>query len=208
MLTDTTSDLEFEFSLKPSDSHEFSHFLLDFKGKALARDDHEDEKVVAQLSGHRLDISSARSSFDDLQDLFDSISAEVSDLGSHIITDNDCFIECCSRDEAENTPCSSLVYIDELVVEKDWRNQQIGTEMLKRMSQIIDMNKTLVALKAYPIVEGDSEPRTPELKKQLKHFYSKLGFRHSGDHYMVKDARDCHAQRVRALQEEGLSVVG
>ena len=198
-------ELEFEFSIKPSDIEEFSHLLLDFKGQAVLWDDDAEEKVVARLKGHRLDISRARESFDDIQELFDSISPEISDLGSHIISDNNCFVESFSKDELEKTPCASLVYIDELLVEPEYRNRNIGTEMLKRMSQVVDMNKTLVALKAFPIIDDKFEERTPELKKQLKHFYSKLGFRHSGEHYMVKDARDCHAQRMRSLAEEGVT---
>ncbi|MCG6936960.1 MAG: GNAT family N-acetyltransferase [Gammaproteobacteria bacterium] len=206
MQPDILHELEFEFSIKPSDIEEFSHILLDFQGKATIWDDDEDDDVVvARLKGHRLDIASARKSFGDLQELFDSISPEISDLGHHIISDNNCFVESFSKDEQEKTPCGSLVYIDELVVEPKYRNRRIGTEMLKRMSQVVDLNKTLVALKAYPIVNEESEQRTPELKKQLKHFYSKLGFRHSGEHYMVKDARDCHAQRKRALAEEGIT---
>ncbi|MFV9615644.1 MAG: GNAT family N-acetyltransferase [Gammaproteobacteria bacterium] len=199
------SELEFEFSIKPSDIEEFSHLLLDFEGQAVIWDDDAEEKVVARLKGHRLDISRARESFDDIQELFDSISPEISDLGSYIISDNNCFVESFSKDEPEKTPCSSLVYIDELMVEPEYRNRKVGTEMLKRMSQVVDMNKTLVALKAYPIIDDKFEERTPELKKQLKHFYSKLGFRHSGEHYMVKDARDCHAQRMRTLAEEGVT---
>lgn len=205
MHTDILSELEFEFSMKPSDAPEFSHFLVDFKGKAVAWDDATDDKVVAHLSGHRLDLASARKSFKDIQLLFDSISAEISDLGTHIIVDNNCYIECCSRDEVEKTPCGGLVYVDELIVDPAWRNQHVGSEMFRRMSEIVDMNKSLVALKAYPIADDDLAERTPELTKKLKHFYSKLGFRHSGEHYMVKDARDCHAQRIRAQQEEGVS---
>lgn len=204
MNTDILQNLEFEFSLKPSDSEEFTHLLVDFKGEAITWDDDAEEIVVAQLKGHRLDLSVARKSFNNIQELFDSISPEISDLGSHIVKDNNCFVECCSKDEDEKTPCGGLVYIDELVVDQGYRNQRIGTEMLKRMSEIVDMNKTLVALKAYPIIDEQTEQRTPALKKQLKHFYSKLGFRHSGEHYMVKDARDCHAQRVRAMAEEGV----
>lgn len=206
MNSEILSDLEFEFSLKPSVTDEFSHLLVDFNGQAISWDDNADEKVIARLKGHRLDIASARKTYADIQDLFDSISPEISDLGLHIISNNNCFVECCSKNEPEITPCGSLVYIDELVVEEKYRNRQIGTEMLKRMSEIIDMNKTLVALKAYPIIEGSSEHRTPALKKQLKRFYSKLGFRHSGEHYMVKDARDCYAQRTRALAEQGVKL--
>ena len=204
MQSNILPELEFEFSIKPSDMEEFSDLLLEFTGQAVIWDDDAEEKIVARLRGHRLDISRARQSFNDLQELFDSISPEISDLGSHIISNNNCFVESFSKDELENTPCGSLVYIDELVVEPEYRNQHIGTEMLKRMSQIMDMNKTLVALKAVPIIDDEIEKRTPELKQQLKHFYSKLGFRHSGEHYMVKDARDCHAQRMRTLTEEGV----
>ena len=206
MQSDILQELEFEFSIKPSDIEKFSHILLDFEGQAILWDDDEDEEiVVARLKGHRLDLASGRKLFGELQELFDSISPEISDLGQHIITNNNCYIESFSKDEPETTPCASLVYIDELVVEPKYRNRSIGTEMLKRMSEVVDLNKTLVALKAYPIVNEESEERTPELKKQLKHFYSKLGFRHSGEHYMVKDARDCHAQRKRAMAEDSIT---
>lgn len=189
--------------MRPSDVDEFSQLLVNFNGQAMIWDDQAEEKIVATLNGHRLDLTRARKSFKNLQELFDSISPEISDLGAHIVSGNDCYVECCSKDETEKTPCGSLVYIDELVVEPEFRNRHIGTEMLKRMSQVVDMNKTLVALKAFPIVDDDAEKRTPELKKQLKHFYSKLGFHHSGEHYMVKDARDCYTQHMRSLAEEG-----
>lgn len=202
----TLSEIEFEFSLKPSDIEDLSEVLLEFQGHAVVCDDDAEEKVIASLLGQRLDISRARQSFNDMQTLFDSISAEVSDLGSHIITNNNCYIECCSRDEPEKTPCASLVYINELVVQPEYRNCRIGTEMLKRMSQIIDLNRSLVALKAFPITDDDSKSCSPDAKKQLKHFYNRLGFRHSGEHYMVKDARDCHTQRMRALAEKNITL--
>ena len=205
MSLDLLSELEFEFSIKPSEIDTLSHLLIEFDGQALHWDEDAEERVIAKLKGHRIDLSVARDVFDDIQELFDSISPEIAELGNHIIKNNTCYVECCSRDEEEKTPCSSLVYIDELVVEPEFRNRSIGTEMLKRMSEVVDMNKTLVALKAYPIIDGSTEQRTPELKKQLKSFYAKLGFRHSGEHYMVKDARDCYAQRRRALAEAGIT---
>jgi GNAT superfamily N-acetyltransferase len=194
MKLNTLSEIEFEFSLKPSDIEDLSDFLLEFQGHAVISDEDAEEKVVASLLGQRLDISRARQSFDDMQSLFDSISPEVSDLGNHIITNNNCYIECCSRNEPEKTPCGSLVYINELLVEPDYRNRKIGTEMLKRMSQVIDLNRSLVALKAFPITDDDTKSCSPAAKKQLKHFYNRLGFRHSGEHYMVKDGRDCHTR--------------
>ncbi len=200
--SDILNELEFEFSLKPSTLESFSHLMIDFEGQALIWDDElADDQVVAHVKGHRIDLATARTAFADFQQLFDSISPEISELGSHIIRDNNCFVECCSRDEDEKTACGSLLYIDELVVERAYRNRRIGTEMLKRMSQMLDMHRCLVALKAMPIIDKQGERRTPELKQQLTHFYRKLGFRHSGEHYMVKDARDCHAQRERAMAE-------
>lgn len=205
MQSELLSDLEFEFSLKPSDMEEFSHLLIGFQGKAIFWDDDTaEEKVIASISGQRIDISQARKSFDNLQELFDSISPEISDLGAHILSDNNCFLESFSKDESEETPCGGLVYISELMVEPEYRNHGLGTEMMKRMSQIVDMNNALVALKAVPIVDEKTEQRTPELKNQLKRFYTKIGFRHSGEHYMVKDARDCYAQRMRALAENDI----
>ncbi len=206
-MNELMSDLEFEFSMKPSDMEDLSHLLVEFNGKALIWDDETGgEKEIARLKGHRLDLASARKCYENLQDLFDLITPEISDLGSHIISDNNCFVECCSRDEPEKTPCASLVYIDELVVDPEYRSRGIGTEMLKRMSEVVDLNNALVALKAYPILDEETAARSPELKKKLKNFYAQLGFRHSGEHYMVKDARDCHAQRRRALAEQGISL--
>lgn len=189
-------DLEYEFSLKPSTLDGFSRFLIDFKGKAYGWDNGE-EVEIASLSGIRLDISIAKKQFDDLQELMDCISPEVSDLGQHIIENNNCYVECCNHSEKVKTKCGSLVYIGSLVVAEKYRNQRIGVEMMKRLSEIIDMNQSLVALKAYPILDDDSYQRSPELKRSLKNFYSKLGFHHSGEHFMVKNAKECFAQKAR-----------
>lgn len=189
-------DLEFEFSLKPSAIEGFSHFLIDFKGKAIGWDDGE-EVEVASLSGLRLDIAIAKKEFDDLQELMDCISPEVSDLGQHIVDNNNCYVECCNETAKHKTKCGNLVYIGSLVVEEKYRHKHIGVEMMKRLSETIDMNQSLVALKAFPILDDDDYERSPELKRSLKRFYEKLGFHHSGEHFMVKDAKDCFAQKAR-----------
>lgn len=189
-------DLEFEFSLKPSIIDGFSHFLIDFKGKAINWDDGEDVEV-ASLSGQRLDIATANNEYNSLQELMDCISPEISDLGHHIIDNNICYIECCNEAEKSKTQCKSLVYISSLVVESAYRHHHIGVEMMRRLSETIDMNQSLVALKAFPILDDDSHDRNQELKRSLKLFYSKLGFRHSGEHFMVKNAKECYAQKAR-----------
>jgi hypothetical protein len=111
-------NIEFEFSLKPSDIEDFNDILFNFQGQTMIRDD------------------------DDFLDV--------------IISNNNCYIECYSRGESEQTPCGSLAYIDELFVEPGYGNRKIGTEILKRMSQIIDMNRTMVALYAFPIVDDET----------------------------------------------------
>jgi len=202
---DLLSELEFEFSIKPSDNETFGHLLLYFDGKALLWDDESGEDiVVARINGTRIDISLARKTFDNLQELFDSISQDVSDLGLHILSDNNCYVEAFSKSEQEETICSALVYIDEIIVDKKYRNKNIGREMLKRMSSIIDMNNALVALKAVPIIDEKNEQRTKALEQKLKQFYTRLGFSHSGEHFMVKDARECHAQQMRSTAKEDI----
>ncbi len=206
MTPDLLSELEYEFSIKQPDNMDLAHILLNFDGQAELWDEEEAEDiVVARINGVRIDIALARKSFENLQDLFDSISSDVSDLGSHILSDNNCYVEAFSPSEKEETICNALIFIEELIVNKKFRNKGIGKEMLKRMSAIVDMNNALVALKAVPIVDDKTEVRTNKLTNKLKHFYTQLGFNHSGEHFMVKDARDCYTQRMRMLANEGVN---
>ena len=206
MAEDLLSELEFEFSIKQSDNMDIAHLLLSFDGQAkLWDDDAGEDLVIARINGVRIDITLARKSFDNLQDLFDSISSDVSDLGSHILSNNNCYVEAFSPSEKEETICNALIFIEELIVNKKYRSKGIGKEMLKRMSGIVDMNNALVALKAVPIVDDQAVGRSHQLYQKLKQFYTQLGFNHSGEHFMVKDARDCHAQRMRSLANEGVN---
>jgi len=205
MTSDLLSELEFEFSIRPSNNELYGHLLVNFEGKAILWDDESGEDItVARITGMRIDITLARKAFDDLHDLFDSISQDISDLGSHILSNNNCYVEAFGRSEKEETTCSALIFIEELIVEKKFRNNHIGQEMLKRMSGVVDMNNALVALKAVPIIDDKTEKRTKELENKLKRYYTHLGFNHSGEHFMVKDARDCHTQRMRNLAIEGI----
>jgi len=205
MTEDLLSELEFEFSIKQSDNIDIAHLLLNFDGQAkLWDDDTGEDLVIARINGVRIDIALARKSFDDLQDLFDSISSDVSDLGSHILSNNNCYVEAFSPSDKEETICNALIFIEELIVNKEYRSKGIGKEMLKRMSGIVDMNNALVALKAVPIVDDQSEERSQQLYQKLKQYYTRLGFNHSGEHFMVKDARDCHMQRMRSLANEDI----
>lgn len=62
------------------------------------------------------------------------------------------------------------------------------------------MENGLVALTAYPIsgeLESTDTPKTKEEIARVKHFYERLDFTQSIDNFMVKDARDCAAQKKR-----------
>ena len=74
IMNSINEDAEFEFSLKPASDPEFSHYLLHFFGKATCWDDSiAEDKVVGEISGHRLDLAAARSADLGFQYFLDSI---------------------------------------------------------------------------------------------------------------------------------------
>ena len=96
--------------------------------------------------------------------------------------------------------CDCLIYVEEIIVDHGHRGEHIGTYLLQRMSELIDMENGLVALKAYPIsgeLESIGTPRTEEEIARVKHFYERLGFTHSIEDFMLKDARHSAAQKKR-----------
>jgi GNAT superfamily N-acetyltransferase len=103
-------------------------------------------------------------------------------------------------DGSSKKECDCLVYVEEIIVHPEHRGEHIGTYLFQRMSESIDMENGLVALKAYPIsgeIESTGTPRTEDEIALVKHFYERLGFSHSIDDFMVKDARHCAAQKKR-----------
>jgi len=195
-------ELEFEFSLKPDDDPEFSHCLLHFVGKATQWDDDAAEDiVVGTIIGHRLDLAISRAMKVDFQHFLDAVSSQLSDLGQRVFNgEGTCMLETVELDGTEAKECDCLVYVEEIIVHPEHRGERIGTYLLQRMSESIDMENGLVALKAYPIsgeLESTDSPKTEEEIAQVKHFYERLGFTHSIDNFMVKDARHCAAQKKR-----------
>ena len=195
-------ELEFEFSLKPDEDAEFSHCLLHFVGKAVQwNDDTADDIVVGTITGHRLDLATSRAMKIDFQHFLESVSSQLSDLGQQVFDGKGtCMLEADEIDGTGSRECDCLVYVEEIIVHPERRGEHIGTYLLQRMSESIDMENGLVALKAYPIsgdLESTDTPRTEEEIAQVKHFYERLGFTHSIDDFMVKDARQCVAQKRR-----------
>ena len=200
-LTDNP-ELEFEFSLKPDEDAEFSHCLLHFVGKAIQWDDDTAEDiVVGTITGHRLDLATARAMRIDFQHFLESVSSQLSDMGQRVFDgEGTCMLEADEIDGTRAKECDCLVYVEEIIVHPEHRGEHIGTYLFQRMSESIDMENGLVALKAYPIsgeLESTDTPRTEEEIAQVKHFYERLGFTHTIDNFMVKDARHCAAQKKR-----------
>ena len=200
-LTDNP-ELEFEFSLKPDEDAEFSHCLLHFVGKAIQWDDDTAEDiVVGTITGHRLDLAASRAMKVDFQHFLESVSSQLSDLGQQVFNgEGTCMLKDVEINGTGAKECDCLVYVEEIIVHPEHRGEHIGTYLLQRMSESIDMENGLVALKAYPIsgaLEFTDTPKTEEEIAQVKHFYERLGFTHSLDDFMVKDARHCAAQKKR-----------
>ena len=200
-LTDNP-ELEFEFSLKPDEDAEFSHCLLHFVGKAIQWDDDTAEDiVVGTITGHRLDLATARAMRIDFQHFLESVSSQLSDMGQRVFDgEGTCMLAADEIDGTRAKECDCLVYVEEIIVHPEHRGEHIGTYLFQRMSESIDMENGLVALKAYPIsgeLESTDTPRTEEEIAQVKHFYERLGFTHTIDNFMVKDARHCAAQKKR-----------
>ena len=196
-------DIEFEYSLKPSNDPEFSHYLMHFFGKAIGWDDDTSEDMaIGEISGHRLDLSAARAGNVDFQTFLDSVSSEVSDLGAKVFRgESTCVLHEIARDKMDRAECDCIIYIDTLLVHPAHRGKHLGTTLLRRLSEMIDMENGLIALKAYPIpddpdaVTGDDEPKTLEEIENIKRFYEHLGFERVADDFMIKDARTCLSKR-------------
>jgi GNAT superfamily N-acetyltransferase len=202
MVPTDNPELEFEFSLKPDEDAEFSHCLLHFVGKAIQwNDDAAEDIVVGTITGHRLDLAIARAMKIDFQYFLESVSSQLSDLGQKVFDgEGTCMLEASEIDGTSQKECDCLVYIEEIIVHPEHRGEHIGTYLFQRMSGSIDMENGLVALKAYPItgdLESAGTTRKEEEIAKVKHFYERLGFEHSIDDFMVKDARHCAAQKKR-----------
>ena len=202
MASTENPELEFEFSLKPDESAEFSHVLLHFVGKAILWDDDSAEDlVVGTITGHRLDLATSRVMNIDFHYFLESVSSQVSDLGQRVFDgEGTCMLEASEIDGTSAHECDCLIYVEEIIVHPEHRGELIGTYLFQRMSESIDMENGLVALKAYPItgeLESIATPRTEDEINQVKHFYERLGFTHTIDDFMVKDARQCVAQKKR-----------
>ena len=200
MLDESTEALEYQFSLTPGREPAFAHYLSSFSGTAVAWDDERgEERLVARMSGYMLDLASARFDHIPLDQLLDSVSSDLSDFKDSVLgpegrcpplTDSHALNGC--------ETCDCLVYLDELVVDPAFRGQHIGTQLMARFSEVVNIDHCLIGLKAYPLAEdGSPMPRTKSAIERVKRFYEKLGFERAGGEFMIKDASLCVGPRKR-----------
>ncbi len=85
--------VEIEFSIRHSDDESISHYVLEFEGRAHVWDDEEADDIrVGYINGYRIDLSTAQYDKLDLRELFDSVSAELSDFASTMMPDDQCIL--------------------------------------------------------------------------------------------------------------------
>lgn len=190
-------ELEYEFKIKPEPTADLSEYVTELSGVATAWDDDEGEDVVvAKMRGHRIDLALVRHDGLNVKDLFESLYPDISDFESTAFNENTCWL---AKPDPSGKPvqCQCLVYVDELVVSPEQRNQGIGTEMMKRMSQIIDLEDCRIGLKAFPLSQDYGRERSLEEIEKVRAFYHKLGFVHAGKHFFEKDGNECAAPKKR-----------
>ncbi|MCW8890789.1 MAG: GNAT family N-acetyltransferase [Sedimenticola sp.] len=199
------SELEFEFSLRPGSDPELAPYVVEFIGKTLAWDDREgSEKRVGEIRGYKLDLAAADVDGLDQASLLDSICPEISDFSQTAFGDAGChYLQEMADGNQTRRACSGLVYINEIKVDSNYRGQGIGTALLGKIGQMVGIENSLIALKAFPLSEEYGK-RVPDIEVQrVKHFYERQGFTHIGGEYMVKQANLCDAVKKHQTWRKG-----
>ncbi|HID48670.1 MAG TPA: N-acetyltransferase [Chromatiales bacterium] len=192
------NSLEFEFSLKPHDDPALSQYVLEFAGKASRWDDElAEDRIVGEIRGYRIDLSSAIFDKLNLHELLDSVSSELSDFAGTVMKDDRCILPETENHEYEEKECKCLVYIGQLIVDPEFRGLGIGSSLLRLMGGMIDVTDCLIALKAFPLSDELGKPAEPAYIAKVKQFYERNGFQHTEGEFMIKDARLCEAVKKR-----------
>jgi len=186
--------LEYEFSLSPNRLSGAESYVTAFKGAARGWDDElGDERTVGSIRGQRIDLAAARKDGLDRVELLESISPEIADFAAQVLSgDGHCPVG--MRLEGMDTErglCDCLVYIESIEVEQELRGQHVGTELIRRCAELLDIHRCLIGLKAFPISNEIGSGRSDAEIQRVKHFYERLGFAHVAGEFMVKNAALC-----------------
>jgi len=186
--------LEYEFSLTPNRLSGWEAYVTSFRGSARGWDDELDQdREVGQIRGQRVELAAARTDGVDRAELLESISPEIADFAVAMLDrEGRCPLLISTQGlESVAGQCDCLLYVESIEVEADLRGQQVGTGLLRRCAEVLEIYHCLIGLKAFPISNTIGSGRSEEEIVRVKHFYERLGFAHGGGEFMVKNAATC-----------------
>ncbi|WP_428606996.1 GNAT family N-acetyltransferase [Sedimenticola sp.] len=192
-------ELEFEFSLKPDSDPQLAAYVVKFSGKSIVWDDETgSDRVVGEIHGHKLDLAAAIVDGIDQSLLLDSVCPEMSEFSQTAFGEGGChYLQEMADGSLKKQECSGLVYINEITVDPDFRGQSIGSALMGKIGQMVDVEDSIIALKAFPL-SPEYGKRVPEADvERVKRFYERLGFAHIGGEFMVKQANLCDTIKKR-----------
>jgi ribosomal protein S18 acetylase RimI-like enzyme len=196
-------NIEIEFSIKHSNDETISQYVLEFEGRAMVWDDEEAADIqIGNISGYRIDLSTAQYDQFDLRELFDSVSSELSDFTRTMMPDDKCVLAAMENHGHAEKECDCIVYISQLVVDPEFRSYGVGSALLRKMGAMIDVTDCLIALKAFPLSDELGKAADASYIAKVKRFYEKHGFGHAQGEFMIKDARLCEAVKKRLAQRK------
>ena len=186
--------LDYEFSLSPNRLSGAESYVTTFRGTARGWDDDlGDERQAGSIRGQRIDLAAARHDGVDRVELLESISPEIADFATKML-DGDGHCPLGMQLDGMDTVaglCDCLVYIESIEVEQELRGQHVGTELIRRCAELLDIHRCLIGLKAFPISNEPGSGRSDAEIERVKHFYERLGFAHGVGEFMVKNAALC-----------------
>lgn len=193
-MTTVGEPLEYEFSLSPNRLSGAERYVTAFKGTARGWDDEAgEERQAGSIRGQRIDLATARADGVERGELLESISPEIADFAAQML-DGDGHCPAGIQLEGmsvEGGLCDCLVYIESIAVQQELRGQHIGTELIRRCAEVLDIHRCLIGLKAFPISNQPGTGRSDAEIRRVKHFYERLGFSHGAGEFMVKNAAFC-----------------
>ena len=186
--------LDYEFSLTPNRQSGWEAYVTSFRGTARGWDDDEGEdRVVGRIRGQRIELTAARADGVDRAELLESISPEIADFADSMLDGDGHCPSCVPTKGLDSEPglCDCLVYVESIEVEPDLRGHQVGTGLLRRCAEILEIGHCLIGLKAFPISNEVGSRRSTGEIERVKHFYERLGFSFGHGEFMVKNAALC-----------------
>ena len=171
------SELEYEFSLKPHMDAALAEFIIRFSGFIECWDDDQLADIkIGEISGYRIDMKRANAKGPGYLAILEQVSPEIADFAEFMP------IAC----GGEALLCEGLIYVNEISIDPRYRSMGLGSDLLNRIPQMMDVRHSLIALKAFPITYEYGKVSNPDAVRRVKRFYEKLGFDHVGGEYMSK----------------------